>query len=137
MVGCGGGGGGGGGSTNPVSYMCQKAESCGLIDSNEVSACVSTLASLEMLMADPERTVTCAKALTCEQMASESYVIDTCIAYDTSKFACQSSTVLQVCDIYSTCRDVDCSAACEKYYSASGSCGHDGSAGYDKCLCVL
>jgi len=135
--GCGGGGGGGLSAAAAISSICQEALSCGLIDSSELELCRTEFAAIEMLIANPQRTVACVQGLSCAQLADVDYALDTCIAYDFSQFACQSETVLRVCNTYDECRDVDCDEACGRLYSAPGTCGYSSGDGYDKCFCYL
>jgi hypothetical protein len=137
VSGCGGGGGGGLSAAAAVSSICQEMLSCGLIDSSELEPCRTAFSAIEMVIANPQRTVTCVQGLSCAQLADLDYALDTCIAYDFSQFACQSGTVLQVCNTYHECRDVDCDEACGRLLSAPGTCGYSSADGHDECLCYL
>ncbi len=134
---CGGGGGGGTSAAAAINSICQKALSCGILDSSELELCRTAFSDIEMAIANPQRTVTCVQGLSCAEIADAEWVVDTCIAYDTTQFACQSETVLQVCNTYDECRDVDCVELCDRLDDAPGDCAYDGSAGYDKCRCYL
>ncbi len=117
----GGGGTGGTGGSNPIltpeqetgaTAVCERADSCGLLSSSEVSECPDQIAGMLQVIPNPDKFSTCVNSMTCSALEDTQSLL-TCLDLNKNSYACSGSSSLTGCDNSGKCATVSCPDVCE------------------------
>lgn len=119
----GGGGSGGSGGGDPIltpeqetgaTAICEKAGSCGLVSSSEMSECKDQFAGALQIFPDPDKFSDCINTMECSAIEDmDTQTLMACLDLNRDSYVCTDSSTLRGCDTSGKCASVACTDVCE------------------------